>query len=275
LTIAWSASTDDVAVAGYQIFRNGTQVGTTAATSYADSGLAPGTTYSYTVAAFDYSNNVSGQSAALLATTTTAPLNRPSFVQLNQNQIARGASVSVALNASTTKGNTIVAFVIWDNTGSVALTDSRGDSFVAVSVPTLWAGKYNAQIFYASNIAGGADSITATFQNSVTSFGVIYAHEYAGISVVKPVDVTAAASGSSTLLSSGSAVITSANDLIFAAGVSDNAVTAAGSGFTARDLAYGNITEDRVAASTGSYGATATHNGKMWAMQMVAFRAAN
>jgi hypothetical protein len=62
--------------------------------------------------------------------------------------------------------------------------------------------------------------------------------------------------------------------LIFGAGVSDNNVTATGSGFISRDLAYGNITEDRVASSIGPYSATATHSGKMWGMQVVAFRPA-
>jgi chitodextrinase len=90
-----------------------------------------------------------------------------------------------------------------------------------------------------------------------------------------PVDVTAAASGSSALMNSGNATTTSANDLIFGAGVSDNMVTSAGSGFTARDSAFGNITEDRIAGPAGSYGATAAHNGRKWAMQMVAFRAAS
>jgi hypothetical protein len=75
-------------------------------------------------------------------------------------------------------------------------------------------------------------------------------------------------------LNSGTATTTSPNDLIFGAGVSDNTVTAAGSGFISRDSAYGNITEDRVAGSIGPYAATATHNGKMWGMQMVAFHAA-
>jgi hypothetical protein len=73
-------------------------------------------------------------------------------------------------------------------------------------------------------------------------------------------------------LNSGTATTTSANDLIFGAGVSDAYVTAAGSGFTARDLAYGNITEDLAAASIGTYSATAAHAGQQWGMQMVAFR---
>ena len=96
--------------------------------------------------------------------------------------------------------------------------------------------------------------------------------EYAGISVTNPVDVTASASGSSATLNSGTVTTTSANDLIYGAGVSDNAVTAAGTGFTPRDLSYGNITEDRIAGTVGSYSATATHNGSMWGMQLVAFR---
>ena len=125
-----------------------------------------------------------------------------------------------------------------------------------------------------TNIAGGADAVTATFQKSVSSFGVVYVHEYAGISAVNPIGATAAAIGSSALMNSGS-VTTSANDLIFGAGVSANSVTTAGTGFTARDLTYGNITEDRIATAAGSYTATATQNGKAWAMQIAAFRAAN
>jgi hypothetical protein len=75
-------------------------------------------------------------------------------------------------------------------------------------------------------------------------------------------------------LSSGAVTTTSANDLIFGAGVSDNTVTTAGAGFSSRSLSYGNVTEDRVAGPMGSYVATATHNGNKWGMQVVAFRAA-
>jgi chitodextrinase len=274
LTVTWSASTDNVGVAGYQIFRNGAEVGATSTTSYADTGLVASTTYVYTVAAYDASGNVSTQSQQLTVTTAAAALMTPSFIQVNNNEIASGTKTSVVFNASTQAGNTIVVYVIWDNAGSVALTDSNGNAFVNVGGPLSWGSGYSAQIFYATNIVGGTDTVTAAFRTSVTSFGVIYVHEYAGINTLNPVDVTASASGSSTALNSGTATTTSANDLIFGAGVSDNMVTAAGSGFISRDMAYGNITEDRIAEAIGSYAATATHNGKMWGMQMVAFRAA-
>jgi hypothetical protein len=250
-------------------------VGTPTTTSYTDTGLTASTTYAYTVAAYDGSNNTSSQSLQLSVTTALAALTPPIFIQMNHNQIVSGASASVSLNAPTQVGNTVVVYVIWSNTGSVALSDSRGNTFVNVSSPVSWSTGYRAQIFYASNIVGGTDTVTVAFGTKVTTFGVVYVHEYAGISAISPVDVTASASGSSASLNSGTVSTTSSNDLIFGAGVSDSSATAAGSGFTARDTAYGNITEDRVASTIGSYAATASHNGTSWGMQVVAFRSGN
>jgi chitodextrinase len=274
-TLSWSASIDNVAVAGYRIFRDGTQVGTTALTSYSDAGLAASTTYQYTVAAYDTSGNVSAQSGQLSVTTVAAASRPPSFVQAQSNQITSGRSAAATFTSPTRSGNVIVAYVIWSNAGNVTLADTRGDSFVSAASAVTWGANYKAQVFYSTNLAGGASTVTATFQNAVNSFGVVYIHEYSGINASIPVDVTVSASGTSAALNSGAAVTTQANDLIFGAGVSDGAVTAAGSGFIARSMAYGNITEERIATSTGVYSATASHNGRAWGMQMVAFRPAN
>lgn len=73
LTVTWSASTDNVGVVGYHVFRNGTQVATTTTASYQDSGLTANTTYSYTVSAFDAAGNESAQSAAANGTTQALP----------------------------------------------------------------------------------------------------------------------------------------------------------------------------------------------------------
>jgi chitodextrinase len=274
VTVTWASSTDNLAVAGYQIFRNGVQIGSTTGTSYGDSGLSPSTTYAYTVAAFDTSNNVSPQSQQLFVTTAAAPAIPPSFVQVSENQISSGASISASFNVATTTGNTIIVVVSWSNNSPVSVTDSQGDTFVSVSPATSWWNGYSAQVFYATNVAGGATTVTASFGTSVSFFGTLYANEYAGINAANPIDATASASGASSLLNSGNITTTSANDLIFGAGVSDNSVTAAGTGFTARDLAYGNIMEDQTGSTPGLYSATATHNGIQWEMQVVAFRAA-
>jgi hypothetical protein len=72
VNLTWTASTDDVAVAGYCVFRNGGLIATASGTSYSDTGLTPSTTYSYTVQAFDVGHNVSAQSSPP-ATVTTLP----------------------------------------------------------------------------------------------------------------------------------------------------------------------------------------------------------
>lgn len=71
--LTWTASTDNVAVTGYQVFRNGSSIGTSATTDFTDSTVAPDTTYSYTVKAVDAAGNVSAASNALAVTTPAIP----------------------------------------------------------------------------------------------------------------------------------------------------------------------------------------------------------
>ncbi len=71
--LSWAPSTDDVGVAGYTVYRDGAAIATVdgATTSYADTTLAAGMTYSYTVDAFDAAGNHSAQSAPATVTTPT------------------------------------------------------------------------------------------------------------------------------------------------------------------------------------------------------------
>jgi len=68
-TISWTASTDNVEVAGYQIFQDGVNIGNTTATSITIDGLSPDTTYSYVISAFDAAGNNSEGSDPLSVTT--------------------------------------------------------------------------------------------------------------------------------------------------------------------------------------------------------------
>ncbi|MEL4106286.1 fibronectin type III domain-containing protein [Oscillospiraceae bacterium WX1] len=70
VSLAWTAASDDVAVTGYDIYRDGTMVGTTANTTYTDSGLTAETSYSYYVKAKDAANNESTASNTLNVETT-------------------------------------------------------------------------------------------------------------------------------------------------------------------------------------------------------------
>jgi chitodextrinase len=70
VALFWVPSTDNVGVAGYRIYRGGTQVGSASANirSYNDGGLANGQAYSYTVRAVDAAGNLSPPSNTVSVT---------------------------------------------------------------------------------------------------------------------------------------------------------------------------------------------------------------
>ena len=73
INLSWSASTDNVGVAGYKIYRDGNQIGTSASISYTDNNLWPSTSYSYNIAAYDTADNTSDQTSTVSATTQDLP----------------------------------------------------------------------------------------------------------------------------------------------------------------------------------------------------------
>jgi hypothetical protein len=73
VNLSWSVSTDNVAVTGYRIYRDGTQIAITNTNSYSNTGLSSNTTYRYRVAAYDAAGNTSGQSNEVSATTQSTP----------------------------------------------------------------------------------------------------------------------------------------------------------------------------------------------------------
>jgi hypothetical protein len=79
VNLSWNVATDDTAVAGYRVRRNGTQVATPVTSSFVDTGLAAGTAYTYTVQAVDGAGNASSQSPGVTATTQqgSAPPSTP------------------------------------------------------------------------------------------------------------------------------------------------------------------------------------------------------
>ena len=91
INLSWTASTDNVGVTGYKVYRGGVQVGTSATNSYSDTGLSASTAYTYTVSAYDAAGNNSAQSSSASAT-TFAPPPPPPTVVLSANPQSRTTS---------------------------------------------------------------------------------------------------------------------------------------------------------------------------------------
>lgn len=67
--LSWEASTDNVALAGYNVFRDGGLVTTSGSEEAQDEGVLPSTRYCYRVSAFDGAGNTSAQSEESCAET--------------------------------------------------------------------------------------------------------------------------------------------------------------------------------------------------------------
>ena len=70
--MTWSASSDNVGVAGYRAYLNGALRGSTSGLSYAFTGLTCGTTYTVALEAYDAAGNASDRTQASGPATTTA-----------------------------------------------------------------------------------------------------------------------------------------------------------------------------------------------------------
>jgi len=126
INVSWTASADNVGVAGYRVFRGGVQIATTSATTFADSGLTPSTTYVYTAAAFDAAGNASAQSAAASGTTFALDTAAPS-VPANLHAAAT-TSTTAALEWSASSDDVGVAgYRVFRNGTSIGTT--AGTSF--------------------------------------------------------------------------------------------------------------------------------------------------
>lgn len=114
IALSWSASSDNVGVTGYYLYRNGTFYASVTGTTYTDISLGPGV-YVYTVAAFDAAGNLSAQSpqaSAALASDTTPPSVPTGITAVpasasTASSSATSTQVQVSWNAST--DNTAVA----------------------------------------------------------------------------------------------------------------------------------------------------------------------
>jgi len=73
-TLSWNASSDNIGVTEYELYQNGTLIGTSSTNNYSITGLTASTQYSYTAKAKDAAGNVSALSNTFNLTTTDIQL---------------------------------------------------------------------------------------------------------------------------------------------------------------------------------------------------------
>jgi chitodextrinase len=115
VTLNWNASSDNVGVTGYKVFRNGTQVGTvTNGISYRDTGLSASTPYVYAVSSFDAAGNNSNQCVPVVVTTPSVDTQAPTAPATVTATVSSNTQVIVSWTAST-DNNRVAGYKIYRN----------------------------------------------------------------------------------------------------------------------------------------------------------------
>jgi chitodextrinase len=141
VALSWKASTDNTAVTGYNIIRDGVPVAKVGAvTSYTDTSLSANTAYSYSVQAFDAAGNVSTASAKISTTTKNVADSTPPTAATNLGATAVSQSQINLTWAAGTDNIGIVSYTVYRSTGSAdpqaigtSTTTSFGDPGLAAS----------------------------------------------------------------------------------------------------------------------------------------------
>jgi chitodextrinase len=138
IRLTWTASTDDVGVSGYRIYRDGSLIATSTGLIYSDTGLSAATSYIYRVAAFDSAGNASSQTAALTVNTgDTTPPTVPAGVNATAVSSSR---IDLSWTAST-DNVAVASYRIYRN--SALLATVTGTSYSDTGLAASTAYTYN------------------------------------------------------------------------------------------------------------------------------------
>ncbi len=226
VTTSWSASTDNVGIAGYDVYRDSAfliEVGASTLT-YADT-VSVGSTHTYTVDAVDAAGNHSPLAAPVTVTTPSVVIT-PSYVQGSVLTTgSRVTSVTLSLGP-VAKGDLLVGlFGQYDSTGSLGVSDSVNGTWTR-SASTTWRGVTNnpgdIALYYFANAAAAPAGLTITVTSTNATYLQASAAEYSGVAAVNPLDQVVIAKGSSTSADSGVTPAVGSGELVYGALVATN-----------------------------------------------------
>src|SRR5258706_75811 len=205
---------------------------------------------------------------------------RIALVQEAGKDAGETMSSSLAFNTTNKTGDLIVVAVLAGTAGEAfTITDSNRNTYRKAVQYDVTVDGDTLGLFYAENVAGGANAVTvsATMQDNLR-FVIL---EYSGVATANSLDATAAAQGTSTSPNNANSVTTANGDLLLGA-----VMTAAAANFSAGN---GYITEasvptepgtrlmveDQVQSTAGAASASASLSASdKWGAALAAFKAA-
>ena len=158
INLSWAASTDNVGVIGYAIYRGAVKVAAVNGSTFSDTGLAAGTAYTYTVKAVDSAMNYSLESNSSSATTQPGIPSSPAGI------VATAGDGQATISWNAVSGAT--SYNLYWSTSS-GVTKNSGTKVTGVTSPYTHSGRTNGATYYyvvtAVNLSGeGVESAQAS-----------------------------------------------------------------------------------------------------------------
>ena len=270
-TVTWSSSSTSVATINSSGLADGVGSGQTTIQASLD-GIPGSTSLTVTPATSGCANTGVGNGFSCVQAAS------------NFNGGSVATSVSATLASSVTTGNSILVATeaAYPGSGEIvnSVTDSLGNTYTAIASSVNTHCAHYTEWFYASNVVGGSDTVTANFAGDPNGGGgTVAAMEWSGVGGF---DVAGLDGNSSCPWSSEvtTAFISTGNsvDLLLAFFVDTSGAEsiAAGSGYTLINSFLGAADhgiEAESVSSTGSYDATFSLGGSVnWEADIVAFK---
>src|SRR6266576_1070333 len=209
VTLSWSASTDNIGVTGYRIYRGGSMLTALgAATTYADTTVMLGVTYTYTIDALDAAGNASPQSSGVAARPQAAYDSHLTRAPYLTDLVGLHVAINWATDQSATTGS--VAYGVVGAGGSCSPTTIISASRITISVGTVFeyqwkgdltlpaTGTYCYRVFLGgTDLLGGNASPAFTTQ---VPFGSTESYSFAVFGDWGQVDTTGQNAGQAALM---------------------------------------------------------------------------
>jgi chitodextrinase len=161
--LSWSGATDNIAVTGYDVFRNGALIGsTTTATTFAVTGLTASTVYSFTVKSKDAAGNVSPDSNSVSVTTLTPA---PDTTAPNAPTLSASGTTQTTTNLSWSGATDNVAVTGYDvlRNGALIGSTTTATTFTVTGLTASTAYTFNVRAKDAAgNVSLDSNSVTVT-----------------------------------------------------------------------------------------------------------------
>ena len=186
-TLSWTGATDNVAVASYDIYKDGTLVANSTTSPYTVTGLSASTSYVFTVKAKDASNNISVSSNAVTVTTLAPDTEAPTAPSLSASGTTNVSTTLTFTGATDNIG--VTAYEIYKDGALIATVNNSPYTVNGLSASTTYIFTVKAKDD-AGNVSPLSNAVYVTTLAAPAATELYISEYYEGTSNNKVLEIT-------------------------------------------------------------------------------------